>query len=418
MSIEEGQQVLPTEGFDDFADETKEESDALEDQINAEQELNDNNTAQLEADDPDDTGEVETGDDSGAKAEGDDDDDNSGTAADDKSASQEEIAEGSEEGSEETDEEAKAKADAEEADAVEATAAKEAKEAKEALDKEELSKKEKFERYSRGVQRKINKEVKKRGVLETENQELRARLDNIENKMSKESRDSEVAVLANRLRNATAIKKQLMEDGEYEQVATVDNDIIKMRIAQSKLEDAQSNDADDADNTGRNVNNAQNNDDYDQGSAQPAYVPDLQTKWIQSNDRFGKDVAYTNYVNNTYDTLLEEGYDPESSSMYAELNTRTGTTADKADASNEADNAADNVADNAADNAAEKAVPNKPVKSRPQSAPTPNVTQAQRSAAASRGITEADKINMRNWGLDPNSKAVRQEWLANKRGKK
>ena len=53
MSLEDGQQVLPTQDFDDFADETKAETAEVEDQINAEQELNDDNVAQLEADEQD-----------------------------------------------------------------------------------------------------------------------------------------------------------------------------------------------------------------------------------------------------------------------------------------------------------------------------------------------------------------------------
>ena len=60
---------------------------------------------------------------------------------------------------------------------------------------------------------------------------------------------------------------------------------------------------------------------------------------MDKNDtRFGKDGGYTQYVNDTYDSMIEEGYDPESESVYAELDSRVGNKreAPKAEAKAEA----------------------------------------------------------------------------------
>lgn len=407
MSIESGQQVLPTEGFEDFADETQAEADAYEDQINDNQELNDENVAQLEADDPDDNGEIEntTVSTEGDSEEQDDSKDDNKTSeetdsqAEAESDAKDEVGEGDGEsedksGEEQTEVENKSDVDAD------------------VDNKDEFTKKEKFERYSRSVQRKINREVKKRETLRVENEALRQRLDTIENRLSSEATESQAAVLANRLNNATIIKQQLMEDGEFDQVAKVDNDIIQMRIQQNKLEE-QRTQTQDTDNT-RTESQQQETESrttQTQQTQQDTYVPDLQTQWIASNERFGKDAAYTNYVNSVYDALVEDGYDPESESLYEELNVRTGTKpAAKADSedSNDAETTAKTT----------ESKPKPKPKPRPQSAPTPNVTQAQKPARNVNSITEADKINMRNWGLDPNSKEVRKEWLANKKGKK
>lgn len=376
MAIESGQQVLPTEGFQDFADETKAEEDEYEDQINDEQPLNDEDTVSLE-----DVNEDE-----------DEDEDDEDKDTSDKSKSDEADATQDTTDDAETDE-------AEETDETKVDKTKSESDEEALETPKEVSKREKFERYSRSVQRRINKEVKQREALKTENDTLRQRLDGIEAKMTKESDDSEVSMLANRIRNATSIKQQLMEDAEYDQVAQVDNDLMQMRIQQAKLEERTQQQQYQDQDQGQGQDQGQ---DQGQGQGQEQQqqvdVPNIQKEWITNNERFGKDQAYTGYVNSTYDQMLEEGYDPEDSYMYAELDRRTGRTPSQAPAQSK-----NQV----------KAPVTKP---RPKAAPPPNVVQAQRKAK-SKGITEADKANMRNWGLDPGDKEVRKEWLANKRKK-
>ena len=90
--------------------------------------------------------------------------------------------------------------------------------------------------------------------------------------------------------------------------------------------------------------------------------------------------------------MMDDGYDPAERSTYLELNRRTGTV--------------NTVAQN------QKPGTKAPA-ARQQAAPTPNVAQAQQRTASRRGITEADKVNMRNWGIADNE-ANRKEWLSNK----
>lgn len=370
MGIENGQQVLPTEGFD-FADDTDDEIKAYEDQINDEQEINDKNTATLEVDDVDDAGDVDSEGDSEVNEEDQPSDDSDSVAETGSDGDKSENADSDTADSDDTERKGE-----------------EAAESK--REETEVSKKEKFERYSRSVQRRINKGTKQREALRSENEALRSRLDKIENKITTDGQESEANVLANRIRNATTIKQQLLEEGEYEQLAQVDDDIIKMRIHQAKLDERSQQ------------QQYEGNAQLDQ-PAQPVQpqqsqveVPSLQTEWINGNTRFGQDKSYTDYVNSTYDTLVDEGYDPENASMYEELNKRTGTAPLKV----------------AAQRATAK--PKPAARVRPQSAPTPNVNQSQKSSRP-KGLTEADKINMRNWGLDPSNVDARKEWISNKK---
>jgi hypothetical protein len=294
------------------------------------------------------------------------------------------------------------------ADKAEAEAADKAKAEAEPGNKPaepELSKKDKFDRYSRSVQRRINKEVKQREQLRAQNEELRHRLENVESHMSqnyeRQEQDkfqSELNTLTNRIKNASAIKAQLLEDGDYAQLAKVDDDIMQMRIHQARLEERDQNIKYAAEQQ-RN-GNQQGQQEYDpntqyenQDPNQKAqeYIPEVQKQWINSNKRYAQDSNYAQYVDNVYDDLLDEGYDPESGNLYQELNKRTGTRPQQIRQPNQQ-------------------------ASRPQAAPAPNVAQAQaRSTGNAKGITESDKVKMRNWGMNPNDPNTRKEWLRNKR---
>jgi hypothetical protein len=209
---------------------------------------------------------------------------------------------------------------------------------------------------------------------------------------------SELNTLTNRIKNASAIKAQLLEDGDYAQLAKVDDDIMQMRIHQARLEERDQNIKYAAEQQ-RN-GNQQGQQEYDpntqyenQDPNQKAqeYIPEVQKQWINSNKRYAQDSNYAQYVDNVYDDLLDEGYDPESGNLYQELNKRTGTRPQQIRQPNQQ-------------------------ASRPQAAPAPNVAQAQaRSTGNAKGITESDKVKMRNWGMNPNDPNTRKEWLRNKR---
>lgn len=277
-----------------------------------------------------------------------------------------------------------------------------------------------MEKYSKSVQRRINKEVRQREELKSENAAMRERLERLEQSFQQQESDkqhdkeqSDYDVLTNRIRNATSMKQQLLEEGDYTELAKVDDDIVQMRIYQSKLEDkinqrkqeeknAQTQQYQQAPQYQQNQQYQQPQQYTDQYAQQqqqqaPVEIPDVQRTWITNNDRYGKDKAYSQYVDTMYDQLMEEGFDPEDESTYEELNSRTGSQ----------------VQFRAA-NQQQQQQPQQQQQRR-QAAPAPNSSRAQPQTSKRSGrLTEADKINMRNWGLDVNNESVRKEWLRNK----
>ncbi len=381
MAIENGEQVIPTEGFEGFTDEADDVApiSAIEDQDDSD-ELDDTGATIIE-DTINEGLETEDDEETDAKAEG-----------------------------EET--KAKAKAEGEETE-VKAEGDEDDDFIPEVLDPDEepeegkkLSKKEKFERYSKSVQRRINKEVRQREQLREENLALQQRIANIEQNLQKNQVQSEAQVLENRLRNATAIKQQLLEEGEYAQAAEVDNDIIEMRIRKNQIDEYNASlQQGQVAPTQQPVIPAQQSVTPIQQApvapvtpAVPTEVPTVQTKWIENNPRFGREAGYTAFVNEQYDRMIEEGYNPEDPNMYRELDRRIGRTpvTKPSQQTTQTSTAA-------------------PAKPRTQAAPPPNAGRQATAGAKSSGLTEADKANMRAWGLNPNDVNQRKEWLRNRR---
>ena len=365
MGIENGAQVLPTNGFDECAETTDEEQQEYEDQVNNDQIVPEED--QLEVDDPTDVGD------------GNDVDIDDVDGEEDEYTTEEEVEIDDGNGEAATPAESAAPAAPAKAERAKGT------------------KKEEYERYSRGVQRRINKEVKQREHLKAELEEQKQRFNALEAKLQTRDDTNEADIIANRIKNATAVKRQYLEDGEYDKVTKVDDDLFQMKLYQAKLEErAQQQDYQAPQAPGQQQPVAQYPQNAEQGQQPqgPVNIPNAQTNWIKGNPRFGPDIAYTNYVNQTYDAMLDEGYDPESQTMYQELNRRTGTKPLRTP----------KPANTAAS-----------AKPRPQAAPSPNTGQVTTQRAGVKGLTEADKHNMRNWGIDPNDKAARKEWLSNKR---
>ncbi|RKZ78264.1 MAG: hypothetical protein DRQ35_06280, partial [Gammaproteobacteria bacterium] len=259
-----------------------------------------------------------------------------------------------------------------------------------------LTKKEKFDRYSRSVQRRINKGTKQREELREENRVLHERIANIETSMQQTQVNNEAAVLDNRLRNATAIKQQLLEEGEYARAAEVDNDIIEMRISKNNINAQQEQRAQQAPN-GYPAGQQPAQQGYAPNGAPSTVpqdnVPSAQTQWIQNNQRFGREPGYTSYVNENYDAMIAQGYNSEDPNMYVELDRRIGRAPAQAAP---------------AQVAPAQVAPT--VKPRAQAAPAPNTGQQAQTHAKAKGLTEADKLNMAGWGLDPKNVAHRKEF--------
>lgn len=376
MAIENGEQVIPTEGFEGFTDEADDVApiSAIEDQD--------------DSDELDDTGATIIEDTINEGLETEDDEETDVKAGDEETKAK---AEG---------EETEAKAEGDEDDDF----------IPEVLDPDEepeegkkLSKKEKFERYSKSVQRRINKEVRQREQLREENLALQQRIANIEQNLQKNQVQSEAQVLENRLRNATAIKQQLLEEGEYAQAAEVDNDIIEMRIRKNQIDEynASLQQGQVAPQQQAVVPTSQPVAPTQQAPVAPTVpteVPTVQTKWIENNPRFGREAGYTAFVNEQYDRMIEEGYNPEDPNMYRELDRRIGRTSETKPLQQTTQTST--------------AAPAKP---RTPAAPPPNAGRQATAGSKSSGLTEADKVNMRAWGLNPNDVNQRKEWLRNRR---
>jgi hypothetical protein len=234
--------------------------------------------------------------------------------------------------------------------------------------------------YSRKVQRRINKEVKQREQLRAENAALQQRFNELEARLQTNQTASNKDIVENRLRNATAMKQQMLDEGENERVVQIDNDIMDMKIYLRDLE-AQAK-------TQPNVSPQGYPPQQQQHQQQEVYIPTPQKDWMDKNTRFNKDAGYTAYVNEEYDKLVDEGYDPEDASLYEELDSRIGRKTE-----------------------------NKPLgKKRPTPAPSPNTAAPTSGVRSKKGkLTAEDKRNMMNWDLDPNNAEVRKEWLRNKR---
>ena len=117
-----------------------------------------------------------------------------------------------------------------------------------------------------------------------------------------------------------------------------------------------------------------------------AAIPQAQQTWLEQNDWFYNPAkaAQKQKANEAYLKLLDEGFDPEDSDTYQELNQRIGMT--------------------------EKPKP-------PAVRPPSGVGPDRGSAVGERNgvkFSDIDAAKMRRWGLDPNDASQRAEYLKNK----
>jgi len=227
------------------------------------------------------------------------------------------------------------------------------------------------EEYSRSVQKRINREVRKREELRAENNALQERMAALESSKVVEESNQERNLMASRINNAQAIHTQLMEDGEYQQAGKVNNDITDMKIYKRDL-DAQAAYQEQMDSRPQEPQNS--------GQVE---IPDVQMAWMEGNERFNAEKGYTAYVNEEYDRLVDDGYDPEDKALYDELDKRLGRN-------------------------------QKAKKSRRQAAPPPNTGTAPAGSSKSSRLTKSDLSRMEDWGLDSKDPTARKEWLSNK----
>jgi len=221
--------------------------------------------------------------------------------------------------------------------------------------------------HTRTFQKRINREVRKREELKAENRALHERMSKLEQGQVEDKNAQEQQLTVTRISNAQAMHTQLMEDGEYKQASKVNSDITDMKLYQRDLE-----------------HEAELEKDVEETKAAQPEIPEVQMDWMRENKRFNRDVGYTAYVNEEFDKLLEDGYDPEDQELYDQLDTVIGRSKPKA----------------------------KPAR-RP-AAPPPNSGTAPAGASKVSRLTKDDLSRMEEWGLNPDNKEERKEWLANK----
>lgn len=251
------------------------------------------------------------------------------------------------------------------------------------------------EEYGKKVQRRINKEVQKRKVLEdrlaSQEAEHERRMSEFEERFNAREQEEEDASITEKLEDVESRRRENHEVGDYDQ--SLEDEWFDLKSKQRDAKKRKPNRKpqpkarDDSDNTDVNT---------DTEKRESAPVPDEQKKWLESNNWYGKNKARSDYANKEYLQLVSDGYDPEDTDIYDELDKRlSGGTSD-----DNVDN--DNVA---IDDERDERPP-------PPAAPNRGNSNKNRKKNT---FTNSDKQKMRDWNLDPNDPAQRKAWLAEKR---
>lgn len=210
--------------------------------------------------------------------------------------------------------------------------------------------------YSRRVTKRINKLVAERNREREQNEELRTKLREIEEANQKVERESE----ASKIEVLRKEKITLLEEGEYEEAAKIDEQLIDLKLQGSKTPVP-----------------------VKEESSQ-VEIPRSQLDWLNQNKWFEQDVNSdrSTHANKVYlDMVNIEGYDPDDSDTYAELDKRLMPKQER-----------------------------KP--------PPPPTAQPDRGSSSGEaegtGLTDGDRRRMREYGLNPNDARHRKAWLENK----
>lgn len=264
------------------------------------------------------------------------------------------------------------------------------------LDNDGKNKPKKFdddeaEEYGKKVQRRINKEVQKRKVLEDRlaNQEAdyERRMSEFEERFNAQDQENETASISDKLEDVESRRKEDREVGDYDQELEDEWFELKSKQRESKKKQnrkpEKKGDPDDA------------NNNADAGRAENPPLPEEQKKWLDSNKWYGQNKSRSDYANREYQLLVSEGYDPDDPDIYEELDMRMSGKAPA--------NTDDNV-DTGNDERDE----------RPPPPARPNRGDGNRNRKKA-VFTNADKAKMQEWNLDPSDPVARKAWLAEKR---
>lgn len=228
------------------------------------------------------------------------------------------------------------------------------------------------EEYGKKVQKRINKLVSERNIERQQREELAAeleaknqRLAELEQHVSKATDDNLQAEIAQR----RAKKTELMEIGEFEQAAEIDDEIMDLKLRQRDSRQPQ-----------RTAPKQEQGRTTETATETVAEIPAAQKQWLVENDWFYNPAKaeLKAKADKTYLALVDEGFDPNDEDTYVELNKRLSVK---------------------------------------RQAPPPTIAPDRGNAtgdARSVKFTAEDSAKMRRWGMDPNDVNARKEYLRNK----
>lgn len=234
--------------------------------------------------------------------------------------------------------------------------------------KKDDSKQDETEEYGKRVQKRINKLVYQVKSTEDENVDLKSRLANVEARLKEQDNarsKEEYEVNAKRIK---AKKAELFEEDDFDGAAELDDELLDLKLKQREQNTQQTPKKQGEQNT----------------NVQDKPLPKEQEKWLDQNDWFFNPSKNDKKqeANNTYLDMLDEGYDPDDSKTYVELDKRIKNV-------------------------------------RPQKEVTPPTNAPDRGGAVGSSkqvkFTRADADAMAAWGIDPNNVEARKMWLNNKR---
>lgn len=235
--------------------------------------------------------------------------------------------------------------------------------------------------YSKRVQKRINKlthekklEQERTAAAVAAAMELEQRLALVEQRLQQETAERHLGGLSSRLAELKHYKVNLLESGDFQHVAEIDDEILKLNIQQREALAPRR----------REAPAPQQPPTSRQPQASPPPLPNAQTRWLEDNDWFHNPIKskQQELANAAYLALVqEEGYDPNDPETYQELDVRLKASAHP---------------------------------SRRKPPPTHAPDRGSAFAGGSVKFTQSDAGKMRLWGLDPNNAEARKVYLTEK----
>lgn len=226
---------------------------------------------------------------------------------------------------------------------------------------------EEEEQYSRKVQKRIDKLVYERNIERQQREQLEQRLADLERHHYEQQTAKATNDIAARLAELKKEKSEYLEIGETEKVSEIDDEIIELKL-QARLQSQQAQ--------------------QQPREQAPAGIPPAQQSWLEQNDWFYNPVKADKkrQADNIYLSLVKEGFDPNDSETYDELDRRLSNGKANHRATNQ------------------------------PSALAPDRGKATQSAGGRAGtISREELLVMRELNLDPNNEAHRRAWIANRK---